>query len=81
MHLGVFVYYSDFISAKRYPFYAVQWHPEKSAYEWIDKPGMVHTTSAVRANFYAARFFVSEGNVVKLNTSLSLSGCYMSCLF
>ncbi|XP_034726430.1 zgc:171566 [Etheostoma cragini] len=53
----------EFIStmeAYRYPFYAVQWHPEKSPFEWIDKPGMVHSTTAVRASFYTASFFVSE---------------------
>lgn len=53
----------EFIStmeAVRYPFYAVQWHPEKSPFEWIDKPGMVHSSSAVRASFYTASFFVSE---------------------
>ncbi|XP_023280317.1 gamma-glutamyl hydrolase-like, partial [Seriola lalandi dorsalis] len=53
----------EFIStmeANRYPFYAVQWHPEKSPFEWIDKPGMVHSTSAVRASYYTASFFVSE---------------------
>ncbi|KAK2861608.1 hypothetical protein Q5P01_001141 [Channa striata] len=49
-----------FTPGYRYPFYAVQWHPEKSAYEWIDKPGMVHSTAGLRSNFYAARFFVSE---------------------
>eukprot|EP00064_Thunnus_orientalis_P013556 superscaffoldBa00002227_g13595 len=53
----------EFIStmeAYRYPFYAVQWHPEKSPFEWIDKPGMVHSGSAIRASFYTASFFVSE---------------------
>ncbi|KAL6112332.1 ggh [Pungitius sinensis] len=53
----------EFIStmeAYRYPFYAVQWHPEKSSFEWIDKPGMVHSTAAVAVCFYTARFFVSE---------------------
>ncbi|CAJ1050807.1 gamma-glutamyl hydrolase-like [Xyrichtys novacula] len=53
----------EFIStmeAKHYPFYAVQWHPEKTPFEWINKPGMVHTTSAVAASFYTARFFISE---------------------
>ncbi|CAL8402645.1 unnamed protein product [Arctogadus glacialis] len=53
----------DFIStmeAYRYPFYAVQWHPEKSPFEWVDKPGMVHLGSAVRASFYTASFFISE---------------------
>ena len=47
--------------AYRYPFYAVQWHPEKSPFEWVDKPGMVHLGSAVRASFYTASFFISEG--------------------
>ncbi|KAJ8371508.1 hypothetical protein AAFF_G00307870 [Aldrovandia affinis] len=53
----------EFIStmeAYRYPFYAVQWHPEKSPFEWIDKPGMVHTLSSIRASFHTASFFVSE---------------------
>lgn len=59
-------------SAYRYPFYAVQWHPEKSNFEWVDKPGMAHSTQAVRASFYTASFFVSEGNVPLLFASLSL---------
>uniref|UniRef100_A0A665T8A1 folate gamma-glutamyl hydrolase n=1 Tax=Echeneis naucrates TaxID=173247 RepID=A0A665T8A1_ECHNA len=53
----------EFIStmeATRYPFYAVQWHPEKSQFEWVDKPGMVHSSSAIRASFHTASFFVSE---------------------
>lgn len=53
----------EFIStmeAHRYPFYAVQWHPEKSPFEWIDKPGMVHSAAAVQASFYTANFFISE---------------------
>ncbi len=47
--------------AYRYPFYAVQWHPEKSPFEWIEKAGMVHTLSAIKATFYTAYFIVSEG--------------------
>uniref|UniRef100_A0AAY5L0S0 folate gamma-glutamyl hydrolase n=1 Tax=Esox lucius TaxID=8010 RepID=A0AAY5L0S0_ESOLU len=53
----------EFIStmeANRYPFYAVQWHPEKSPFEWVDKSGMVHSAASVRASFYTAHFFVSE---------------------
>uniref|UniRef100_A0A673Z3I3 folate gamma-glutamyl hydrolase n=1 Tax=Salmo trutta TaxID=8032 RepID=A0A673Z3I3_SALTR len=53
----------EFIStmeANHYPFYAVQWHPEKSPFEWVDKPGMVHSAASVRASFYTALFFVSE---------------------
>ncbi|XP_076027115.1 gamma-glutamyl hydrolase [Genypterus blacodes] len=65
----------DFIStmeANRYPFYAVQWHPEKSPFEWVDKPGMVHTVSAVRASFYTASFFVSEAMKSQHNFSSPL---------
>ncbi|XP_069387608.1 gamma-glutamyl hydrolase-like isoform X2 [Paralichthys olivaceus] len=54
---------TEFIStmeAYRYPFYALQWHPEKTQFEWIDKPGMIHSSSAIRAAFYSASFFVSE---------------------
>ncbi|XP_030274407.1 gamma-glutamyl hydrolase [Sparus aurata] len=54
---------TEFIStmeAYRYPFYAVQWHPERPTYEWVEKPGLVHTPSAVRVCFYIASFFVSE---------------------
>ncbi|KAJ7999305.1 hypothetical protein DPEC_G00193000 [Dallia pectoralis] len=53
----------EFIStmeAYRYPFYAVQWHPEKSPFEWVNKPGMVHSTASIRASFHTAHFFVSE---------------------
>ncbi|XP_028854553.1 gamma-glutamyl hydrolase [Denticeps clupeoides] len=48
------------VEAYRYPFYAVQWHPEKSPFEWVDKPGMIHSVTAVRASFYTASFFISE---------------------
>ncbi|XP_063767739.1 zgc:171566 isoform X2 [Eleginops maclovinus] len=53
----------EFIStmeAHRYPFYAVQWHPEKTPFEWVDKPGMTHSPAAIRASFYTSSFFVSE---------------------
>uniref|UniRef100_A0A8C6WFY9 folate gamma-glutamyl hydrolase n=1 Tax=Neogobius melanostomus TaxID=47308 RepID=A0A8C6WFY9_9GOBI len=53
----------EFIStmeAYRYPIYAVQWHPEKTPFEWVDKRGMVHSSAAVQVSFYTASFFVSE---------------------
>lgn len=52
----------EFIStmeAYDYPIYAVQWHPEKNAYEWT-KPYYVHSSTAVKVSFYLADFFVSE---------------------
>lgn len=50
-----------FLAAYKYPFYAVQWHPERNAFEWVQKTGMAHSPSAVKASFYTASFFVNEG--------------------
>lgn len=42
-----------------YPFYAVQFHPEKNLYEWknIKNP---HTVNAVKVAQYFGNFFVNE---------------------
>ncbi|KAK1332046.1 hypothetical protein QTO34_007727 [Cnephaeus nilssonii] len=53
----------EFISTMegyKYPVYAVQWHPEKSPYEWGLFSGISHAPNAVKAAFYLAEFFVSE---------------------
>lgn len=53
----------EFISTMegyKYPVYGVQWHPEKSPYEWGLFDGISHAPNAVKAAFYLAEFFVSE---------------------
>ncbi|KAM9096549.1 gamma-glutamyl hydrolase isoform X1 [Sarcophilus harrisii] len=53
----------EFIStmeAYNYPIYAVQWHPEKSAFEWKNLTGIVHSPPAIRSSFHMAYFFVNE---------------------
>ncbi|KAI5126792.1 Gamma-Glutamyl Hydrolase [Manis pentadactyla] len=53
----------EFISTmegQKYPVYGVQWHPEKAPYEWGKSKGISHASSAVKAAFYLAEFFVSE---------------------
>lgn len=53
----------EFVSsmeAQRYPFYAVQWHPEKSGFEWNTGESINHSQHAVRAMQLMANFFVSE---------------------
>uniref|UniRef100_A0A8B9QDA6 folate gamma-glutamyl hydrolase n=1 Tax=Apteryx owenii TaxID=8824 RepID=A0A8B9QDA6_APTOW len=53
----------EFIStmeAYKYPVYGVQWHPEKSAYEWKNSSGIPHSPLAIRAAYYMADFFVNE---------------------
>ncbi|XP_045495982.1 gamma-glutamyl hydrolase A-like [Colias croceus] len=44
----------------RYPFYGVQFHPEKSAFEWKPSKSYAHTMNAVKANRYFMDFFVNE---------------------
>lgn len=52
----------EFVStmeAYDYPFYGTQWHPEKTPFVWT-RPYIPHSSSAVRASFYTAAFFVDE---------------------
>jgi len=49
------------IEAKDYPFYGLQWHPEKNPFEWHPAlTGVVHTPSSIRVAQYFADFFVNE---------------------
>ncbi|KAK7878194.1 hypothetical protein WMY93_031191 [Mugilogobius chulae] len=48
-----------YIEANDYPFYGVQWHPEKNPYEWT-RDFYVHTPTSIRMTFYFAEFFVNE---------------------
>lgn len=44
----------------RYPFYGVQFHPEKNLYEWIINRNISHTSNAIRVAQYFANFFADE---------------------
>ncbi|XP_077980799.1 gamma-glutamyl hydrolase-like [Glandiceps talaboti] len=53
----------EFISvmeAIKYPFYGVQWHPEKNIFEWSVKEHMNHSKDAVTISLYMANFMVNE---------------------
>lgn len=55
----------EFISTlehKRYPFYGVQFHPEKNLYEWVTGKNIPHGCNATLAAQYFANFFINEGN-------------------
>ncbi|XP_045495981.1 gamma-glutamyl hydrolase-like [Colias croceus] len=45
---------------RRYPFYAVQFHPEKSSFEWKLSKHYAHSINAVKSNRVFMDFFVSE---------------------
>ncbi|XP_067888007.1 gamma-glutamyl hydrolase-like [Heterodontus francisci] len=48
------------MEARNYPIYGVQWHPEKSAFEWTKKKNIPHSLDAVEVSWYLAEFFVNE---------------------
>ncbi|KAM3966326.1 gamma-glutamyl hydrolase A [Aphomia sociella] len=48
------------IEHNRYPFYGVQFHPEKSSFEWKLSKNYPHSIDAVYANRYFMNFFVKE---------------------
>lgn len=53
--------YISTFEAKRYPFYGVQWHPEKPNFEMgTHFENIPHTANAIRAAQYMANFFVNE---------------------
>jgi len=50
-----------FFSAYDYPFYGVQWHPEKNSFEWTSQEAINHSKEAVMVTQYFADFFVNQG--------------------
>ncbi|KAI4495237.1 hypothetical protein M0804_001438 [Polistes exclamans] len=43
-----------------FPFYGLQFHPEKNIYEWIKGKNIPHTFEAIEVGQYFANFFVNE---------------------
>jgi gamma-glutamyl hydrolase len=53
----------EFISSiehKKYPFFGIQFHPEKNLFEWVRNKNISHTPNAIIASQYFANFFVNE---------------------
>eukprot|EP00741_Cyanophora_paradoxa_P018082 tig00021037_g17459.t1 len=50
------------IEARKLPFYATQWHPEKNAFEW-GAVAVDHSPQAIRAMQYFAEFLGSEARL------------------
>ena len=53
----------EFISTiehRFYPFYGVQFHPEKNLYEWVRNKNISHSAHAILASQYFSDFFVNE---------------------
>ncbi|KAI4470280.1 protease family c26 gamma-glutamyl hydrolase [Holotrichia oblita] len=53
----------EFISvfeSKRYPFYSIQFHPEKANFEFKSSLLIPHTAEAIKSSQYFANFFIEE---------------------
>ena len=48
-------------TAKDYPIYGSQWHPEKPQFLWHSDSDINHDPSTIRASQFLADFFVNEG--------------------
>merc|ERR1739838_1283490 len=72
----------DIFESKRYPFYGVQFHPEKNAFEWAPDLAIAHDSDAILASQSLILFFVSEcqRNRNKYSTSSSSSSPSSSSL-
>ncbi|KAJ7340229.1 hypothetical protein OS493_002961 [Desmophyllum pertusum] len=51
------------IEAHDYPFYGVQWHPEKNSFEWSTGEAINHSKEAVLVTQYVADFFVDQARL------------------
>lgn len=49
------------VESTEYPFYGLQFHPEKNLYEWKTSKNIPHSARASKVAQYFANFFVSEG--------------------
>lgn len=60
------VTYVSAVEGIKYPFFAVQFHPEKNIYEWNPKKNIPHSPEAIETAQYFAMFFVDQGEQAKL---------------
>jgi gamma-glutamyl hydrolase len=51
------------VESLEYPFYLLQWHPEKVAFEWTTTEGINHSPDSVEANEYIAQHFLDEARM------------------
>ena len=49
-----------YFSGKMYPFYGVQWHPEKVTHEFIPGLNVPRRSEAMKLSSYMAMFFINE---------------------
>ncbi|EDQ86726.1 uncharacterized protein MONBRDRAFT_28072 [Monosiga brevicollis MX1] len=48
------------VESKNYPIFAVQWHPERPQFEWVEDRHINHSLDAIEAMQYVGRFLSSQ---------------------
>ncbi|XP_054002149.1 gamma-glutamyl hydrolase A-like [Hylaeus anthracinus] len=48
------------LESVEYPFYGLQFHPEKNLYEWVIGKSIPHSENAIQISQYFANFFINE---------------------
>ena len=51
---------SSSLSGHRYPFFGVQWHPEKNGFEWRVNSSYPHGRDAIQVAEYLSNFFANQ---------------------
>lgn len=54
------------MTAKKYPIYGVQWHPEVNRFQWARNLNFPHSRHAVQLSAVLGEFFVNEGNMTSM---------------
>ena len=58
----------EFVSTmegRKYPFYSMQWHPEKPPFEWNPEKVIPHFSASIELSRYISNFFVNEARFSK----------------
>lgn len=68
----------EFVSSvehKTKPYYGIQFHPEKTMFEWKESHLTPHDVNAIKVSQYFANFFVGQGELEEYNLNISISLC------
>ena len=62
------------VEARGYPFFGVQFHPEKTNFEWFKPAGIPHSREAIGLSQHLANFFVTQAskNMNRFSTEASV---------
>ena len=69
--LSLLLFACSTVTAKSYPFYGVQWHPEVNRFQWAPDVQFPHSPYAVRVSSLLSEFFIDEGELMGMSAMSS----------